>query len=112
MSLEITPEHLPVISGQLGAVQTTAMQTIAAGAPISVAAPPGSDVVSAQIPLATFTHAMAFFPSALEMVGCGVEASAVLPVIAMDYIVTDLFGGATVTASSNFSDPITPICGR
>ncbi|MBY8862755.1 PE domain-containing protein [Nocardia sp. CA2R105] len=104
MSLEVTPEHLPVISGQLGAVQSSAVQTIAAGAPISVAAPPGCDVVSALIPAATFAHAVAFFPSALEMVGCGAEASAVLPVIAVDYVVTDLFGGTSVAAQSIFPE--------
>ncbi|MFI6369089.1 PE domain-containing protein [Nocardia sp. NPDC050630] len=102
MSLKVTPEHLPVIGAQLDVAHSSVLQTLLAGAPVTVATPPGLDVVSAQILPATFAHAAAFFPSAFQMIGCGEAASAVLPVIAADYAITDMFGGACVDAQSTF----------
>ncbi|MFR9774049.1 hypothetical protein [Nocardia sp. SC052] len=102
MSLEVAPEHLPVIAGQLNVAQSGVLQTIVAGASVAVAKPPGFDVVSAQILPATLAYAAAFFPSALEMIGCGEAATAVLPVIAADYVSADLFGAASVEAHSAF----------
>ncbi|MEV2226322.1 hypothetical protein AB0E01_41665 [Nocardia vinacea] len=102
MSLEVTPEHLPVISEQLNVAQSSVLQTLLASASLTVATPPGLDVVSAQILPATFAQAAAFFPSALEMIGCGDAASAVLPVIAADYTIADQSGATSVEAQSAF----------
>ncbi|MFF3569906.1 hypothetical protein [Nocardia jiangxiensis] len=102
MALEVTPEHLSVISGQLGITQADVLQTIAEAAPLAVPFAPGADIVSALLPPAAFEHAGTFFPAALHGIGCGAEASAVLPVIGADYLIADLLGGGSVFGQSTF----------
>ncbi len=92
MSLEVSPEYLPVISAQVSAALTEALQSISAGALMAIPAPPGSDFVSPQLTAKASEHAAKYFPGSLQGIGYGADAAAVLPTIGAAYQLTDLLG--------------------
>ncbi len=92
MSLEVNPEYLPVVSAQVSAALTEAMQSIATAALFAIPAPPGGDIISPQLTAKASTHAAKYFPGSLQGIGFGADAAAVLPTIGAAYELTDLLG--------------------
>lgn len=96
-SVGVNPEQFPVISAQLNAIMAEAFSSVAAVAPISIAAPPGSDFVSPMLTTACQQHAAVFFPASLDGIGFGTQGACVLPTIGADYALTDLLGDIQVS---------------
>jgi hypothetical protein len=99
-SFEASLEQFPVIGGQLGDAMAAALQSVTTAAPFAIPAPPGGDIVSLVLFVKAMEHAGQFFPCALQGIGCGADAAAVVPTIGANYAMMDAMGEKSVAAQS------------
>ena len=101
MALDITPEHLPVVSSQLDAIADVAIASLVQTASTCVTFPPAADALSLFVlPQITAAYGQSFF----NCVGDGFVhrqvGSAALPPTAVAYSGSDIINGAGINSTS------------
>lgn len=101
MDLEVTPEHLPVVSSQLDLIADMTITSLVQTASTCVVFPPALDALSLMVlPQITAVYGQSFF----DCVGDGFVhrqvGSAALPPTAVAYSGSDIINGAGITSTS------------
>ncbi|MEU4345503.1 hypothetical protein AB0H00_30330 [Nocardia sp. NPDC023852] len=101
MALEITPEHLPLISAQLGISTDDLIRVIGTSAANAVPMPPGNDDVSKLYPGVLAPYGQGVFGSTVNGVAYRVGAEATLPQVGAAYSGEDILSGGNVLSTSS-----------
>jgi hypothetical protein len=100
MALEITPEHLPVVSSQLDAIADSAIGSLVQTASTCVIFPPGWDFVSVMVlPQVTAAYGQSFYNCTADGFVHRQVGSAALPPTAVAYSGADIINGAGVAST-------------
>ncbi|MEU0506995.1 hypothetical protein [Nocardia sp. NPDC005998] len=100
MALEITPEHLPVVSSQLDAIADSAIASLVQTASTCVVFPPGWDYLSLMVlPQVTAAYGQSFYGCTGDGFVHREPASASLPSMAVAYSGADIIDATGVAST-------------
>ncbi len=100
MALDITPEHLPVVSSQLDAIADSAIGSLIQTAATCVVFPPGWDFVSMMVlPQVTAAYGESFYSCSAAGFVHRQVGSAALPPTAIAYSCADAINSAGVAST-------------